>query len=136
MGQPILSDFGCVKLIKPTDESSVKSDPDFVGTPQFMAPELITIPKSILTQSAEEILYGNDKNENEQNDDDEDEDKESEEENAEYRNESDGRLKNEYYKCLDLWSLGCCLYQLRTAKLLFDGATDFLVFKEVKTMNF
>ena len=137
LNQPILSDFGCVKLIRPKFEKreSIKSDPDFVGTPQFMAPELISIPKSVLMQSPEEILYGNAEDENENKDDDEEE-KESEKETAEYRNDTDGRLKDEYYKCLDLWSLGCTLYQLRTSKLLFDGVTEFLVFKEVKTMNF
>lgn len=149
LNQPILSDFGCVKLIGPKYESeSVKSDPDFVGTPQFMAPELITIPKSLLTQSPEDILYGNgDKDdENDNNDDefldddnkDKDKDDDDDKENAEYfkNEENDKRLKDEYYKCLDLWSLGCLLYQLRTGKLLFKGETEFLVFKEVKTMNF
>ena len=63
-------------------------------------------------------------------------DKEEEKENAAYFNEDDGRLKDEYYRCLDLWSLGCLLYQMRTAQMLFDAATEFLVFKEVKTMNF
>ncbi len=55
--QPVLSDFGCVKLIGPdAQRQSVKSDPDFVGTPQFMAPELITIPKSILTMDPEDMF--------------------------------------------------------------------------------
>merc|ERR1712154_750964 len=71
LNQPILSDFGCVKLIKPEFESeSIQSDPDFVGTPQFMAPELITIPKSILMKSAQEILYGDDDNEDIDDNDD------------------------------------------------------------------
>eukprot|EP01083_Nonionella_stella_P082034 226365_1 len=131
--EPILSDFGCVKLIGDTVEREpIKSDPDFVGTPQFMAPELITIPKSLLSKSPQQIL--DDANDN---DGDQEEDEEAKEkENAEYFNDLDGRLKDEYYRCLDLWSLGCCLYQLRTGNLLFNDATEFLVFKQVKTMNF
>eukprot|EP01084_Bolivina_argentea_P234931 395474_1 len=98
INQPIISDFGCVKLIKPQFElESIKSDPDFVGTPQFMAPELITIPKSLLTKSAEELLNGNDNENNIENDieneDKTDNENENEKENKEYYNEIDGRLK-------------------------------------------
>merc|ERR1712087_333565 len=48
----------------------------------------------------------------------------------------DGRLKSEFYAALDVWAFGCLLFQLRTGKMLFDGETEFLVFREVKMMNF
>merc|ERR1712129_155476 len=82
VNQPILSDFGCCKLISKKQEA-IQSDPDFVGTPQFMAPELITIPKYILTQSAEQIMNSN------ENEEEEEETKENEKDCKECRNEKD-----------------------------------------------
>jgi serine/threonine protein kinase len=91
--EPRLSDFGCVKIIAPSEaqRESVKKDPDFVGTPEFMAPELMTL---------------------------------------------EGRLPENQMKALDLWGLGCTIYQLLTGKLLFSGGSEYLIYMKVQRMEF
>lgn len=133
--QPKLSDFGCVKLLPPmygtcdVQSNAIQEDPDFVGTPEFMAPELITISKSVFAMSDHQ----------DSDDEEEDEEQESEEsvENTDIERYEDGRLKDRYYQCLDYWSIGCVLYQLCTGQLLFGvKGNEFQVFKKVKTMDF
>ncbi|GFH52917.1 hypothetical protein CTEN210_09393 [Chaetoceros tenuissimus] len=118
-GNLVLIDFGTAKDLIEREFNG----PEFVGTPDFMAPEAIAGPAKRKKRQ---------KSEDYSSDDDDDEDEELEERKE---GEDDYATEGKYGGAdhtLDLWAFGIVAYQLLTGSTPFASPSQYLAFLKIQ----